>query len=223
MHLLTATPKPLYAIEMRFLIILIVGFLSCNQPEATQKTNQSDSTVITNVADVKQQVETKSKSVNYDSSIYARFIPKQVFNLLKQKLPDWKFMNPNEWESFWFEQYQKDSSLVNYVPADFNCDGKNDYAFLLKNSKGVMAVWVLQSYEGGYNTFKVHEIETDRKPIDVGIDLVEKGKLEYIDLDDESIKSINIKCPAVQVLFFERGAVTYYWSKDKFESVQTGD
>lgn len=208
---------------MRFLYILIVGFLSCNQPEATRKTNQSDSTEITNVADVKQQSGSNSKSTNYDSSIYARFLSQQVLDLLKQKLPDWQFMNPNEWESFWFEHYRKDSALVNYVPADFNCDSKKDYAFLLKNSKGELAVWILQSNGGGYNTFKIHEIETDRKPIDVGIELVEKGKVEYIDLNAESIKSINLKCSAVQVLFFERGAVTFYWSKDKFESVQTGD
>lgn len=50
---------------------------------------------------------------------------------MEQKLPHWHLMNPNSWENFWFKQYQKDSSLVNYITADFNCDEKMDYALLL--------------------------------------------------------------------------------------------
>jgi hypothetical protein len=175
------------------------------------------------VAAEKPKVQQENTVSSQDSSFYSKYIPQPVLTLMEEKLPHWQLINPSKWDSFWFKQYQKDSSLVNYVPADFDCDGKEDYALLLANPKGEAAVWVLQSVGTSYQPFKLQDVETSENPIDVGIELIPKGKLDYIDLDDENTKSMRLKCPAIQMLFFERGAVTYYWDKNKFKSVQTGD
>jgi hypothetical protein len=84
-------------------------------------------------------------------------------------------------------------------------------------------VWVLQSDENSYKASPLHSLGKSKKPVDVGIELLLIGTLNYMDKDGESIKSIELKCPAIRVLYFERSAVLYYWNKDHYEVVQTGD
>ncbi|WP_158827192.1 hypothetical protein [Mucilaginibacter lacusdianchii] len=113
--------------------------------------------------------------------------------------------------------------LVNYVSADFNGDHKLDYALILEDTKNDFAVWVLQSEGSAYQAIRLHEIEGATLPIDMGLELVPKGELDYIDLDADDTKTITLKYQALQVSFFERAAATYYWQNGKYKSVTTGD
>jgi hypothetical protein len=206
---------------MRLLLILAVGFIACTQPNTTQQLQNKDALLLSKTDS--PIVQPQNSFVNYDSTIYNQFIPLNVRNLVKLKLPQWHLPNPNTWEAVWFDSYKKDSVLVNYVSADFNCDSKQDYALLLINEKQEFAIWVLQSQNEDYKPIRLYDLGNMGKPLEVGIEHFGKGALNYLDENAEDVKSIMLKCPAIQVMFFEKTAVTYYWENGKYNEVQTGD
>lgn len=132
-------------------------------------------------------------------------------------------LNPDNWDILWFQEYRTENGLVNYISGDFNCDTKQDYALLLANANNELAVWVIQSNNDDYQFEKIHVLGQIHTPVSLGIELIPKGKLDYINLDVEESKTINLNCPGIQIAHFERAAVTYFWNNGKFESVQTAD
>ena|SRR5688572_3702512 len=209
---------------MRLLLILAVGFIACAQPNPTQKIENKDTlSVRKSDTPIVQRQQPQDSIVPYANTIYHQFISQNVMNLTKQTLPQWHLPNPNTWDAVWFNGYKKDSALVNYVAADFNCDNKQDYALLLTNAKKEFTIWVLQSQNEGYKPIRLYELGNMEKPLEVGIELVAKGAINYLDENAEDVKSITLKCPAIQVMFFEKAAVTYYWENGKYNEVQTGD
>lgn len=159
---------------------------------------------------------------SFTNKIYQQYIPSSVQRLLKEKLPLWKLPSPNVWERFWFNQYKKESTLINYVVADFNGDRKLDYAFILESNKKGFAVWILQSNFKAYQTIKLYEFK-EMLPLEIGIELVPIGKLNYIDFNADDTKSLNLTNQAIQILYFEKGGETFYWKRDSYASVTTGD
>ena len=209
---------------MKKLVILIVGIIACRQEEPAAKAPASGTDNKEFIKTTLAKVAPPGNSIDYnDSTIYKEYIPEAILNVIKQKLPEWHLLKPADWEMSWFNEYKKKSSLVSYCTADFNCDGKDDYAIMLGNNKNEITVWIIQSDNNNYKTVRLDELGQIRSPIQFGIDTIPKGKLDYIDLDVENVKTINIKCPAVQVVYFESAAVAYYWEKGKYQSVQTAD
>lgn len=201
--------------------------MACNQQDQTHKTEIKDA-VSKNMADtpIVQNVQPQETIVSYDSIIYKQYISQGTMDLINQKLPDWYLVAPNNWDQFWFKEYKKDRSLVNYMAGDFNCDQKQDYALVLADRKNELAVWVLQSDGKDYKSIKLHDLGKTGIPLEVGIEIVPEGNLNYIvvDEDDEDgVKSIELECPGIQVMFFEKSAVTYYWKNEKYHELQTGD
>ncbi len=209
---------------MRLLLILTVGFIACGQSNPAPKTATND-TASSSKQDttIVQQVQHQDSIVTYDSTSYKHFIPQNVLSLVKQLLPQWRIPDPDNWDSFWFKEYKKDSALVNYISGDFNCDNKKDYALLLVNTKEGFAIWVFQSDNEEYKTIKLDELGHMEKPVEVGLQFTEAGLLNYLDANAEDVKSIHLNCPAISIIFFEKAAVTYYWDKSKYKEVQTGD
>jgi len=161
---------------------------------------------------------------SFDDKVYQVYLSKAVMGYLKKELPDWKLPEPSRWQNFWFKEYKDDSVLVNYISNDFNCDSQSDYAFILQNQKNKQyAVWILQSKQDKLSVLKLHDFGKAELPLQFGIELVPKGSLSYIDFENDNPKPINLKCPGIQVSYFESGAETYYWNVNKFESVTTGD
>ena len=160
----------------------------------------------------------------YKSAIYKSYLSPAVFKLLQEYLPEWKLPEPNSWDKFWFDQYKKETVLVNYISADFNGDHKKDYCLILKNSKNDYAVWVLQSNKKNYLPIKIFQAKNTELPITMGLELVSKGKLNYLNLDNDGPpKTIDLQNAAIQVVFFEASAELYYWKNGKYLSVTTGD
>lgn len=154
--------------------------------------------------------------------VYNKYISPTVLSLITQKLPEWRLPAPSSWEVYW-DQYKKDSTLVNYVSSDFNGDLKPDYAFILKNSKKIFAVWVLQSKGKNYQAIKLYQLTQDQLPLEIGIELLPKGDLNYLNLEQDKFGHVKLRNSAIQVVFFEQAAEAYYWEKDKYRSVTTGD
>jgi hypothetical protein len=201
--------------------LLLLIFLSCNQ--SSKKTGKDRQESIPKTL-VKLKSRPKDTIPVYDSIVYKKYIDTSVFRLLHNHLPEWKLPSPPVWDKFWFNEYKKNGYLVNYTYADFNGDNKTDYAFILDSNK-VFAVWILQSSGNKYKAVKLQDLGGPTETIDVGIDLVPKGKLDYIDLDNDNDnpKPINLKHPALTVESFERAAETYYWEGGQYKSVTTGD
>jgi hypothetical protein len=201
--------------------LLLFIFLSCSQSAKKPGKESGKSTPKTLV---KLKTHPNDTIPLYDSTVYKKYIDTSVLQLLQSNLPEWHLPPPALWEKFWFNEYKKNEYLVNYAYADFNGDNKTDYAFILDNDKAI-AVWILQSEGNRYKAIKLQDLGELTSTIDTGIDLVPKGKLDYIDLDNDSDnpKPINLKHPALTITSFERAAETYYWQNGQYKSVTTGD
>lgn len=159
----------------------------------------------------------------YDSSIYASYIPATLKEYLDKTLPGWSIPAPAKWEKYWFNQYKKDSSLVNIIPADFNCDGQKDYALILRKKKNALGVYAFVSAANGFTKHELQDLGEEMELIGTGLELIRPSSVHHIGEGDEEPAPVQLKCDAVQVVWFEQAARTYYWSKNKFTYVQTGD
>ncbi|HZH38579.1 MAG TPA: hypothetical protein VEX17_00755 [Bacillales bacterium] len=208
---------------MRLITILFVALLACNQQTSTGHTEHKDSIVkIDTTTPVVPRDKPKDTIAPFDDPVYNNYIPQKLHDIMVQKLPGWTLPKPSDWTAYWFNTYKKDSALVNYITADFNCDQKQDYALLLTNKQNEIAVWAIQSNKEDYAAIKLYELGKPGKPFDNGIELIPKGEVNYLD-DKGNYKSMNFKCPAIQLLFFEKSAISFYWNNGKYERIQTGD
>jgi hypothetical protein len=206
---------------MRFAFIIITATLvACNIPDDTKRSGIS--------IDSSQQLTVSADSVTskkekaIDSTIYRSYMPDELTAWLNKEFTGLAIPSPSRWDNYWFTQYKKDSSLVNYISGDYNCDGKKDHA-LIATENGTIVVYAFLATETG---FKKERLETYGKDngelIDIGLELLKPGKYEHLD-GDKQPPPANIKCAAIQLVYFEKAAVTYYWEKGKFKSIQTGD
>jgi hypothetical protein len=199
-----------------YLLLLALPFMSQEliyHPNASKTNN------------VRMSIKKSADTVSiYPNAVYKLYLSPIVLKLVQQRLPKWKLPEPSTWDKFWFTNYKKQNTLVNYIAADFNGDRKNDYCLILKNKQNIFAVWVLQSDKKDYLPIKLYETSSKTLPIEIGLELIPKGKLNYIDFDnDKTPKPIDLHNPAIQVVFFETSAQTYYWKNGKYLSVTTGD
>lgn len=202
--------------------LIVLSIMSCNQPFV-----HSENGIVKPSSSLGKKTHTQSHPAKLDqkntTDIYHRYIPASVQVLLKKQLPGWKLPEPDKWEKFWFNHYRKDNTLVNFAFGDFNGDGRHDYAFILQKEKKDFALWILQSNHDTYQTIKLIQYVDISQPLDFGIELVPAGRLNYIDFDADEVKSLKLKNSAIQVLYFERGAETFYWNQNLYKSVTTAD
>ncbi len=117
--------------------------------------------------------------------------------------------------------------------ADFNGDGRQDYAVLLKTSVSKKeTVWqgkslrearfsfvlFLDDGTGGYRA-RVIRRYADFVPTAVVIDIQPAGKVRH----RETHKHIRVPNPAVMLSFCEKSATTYYLVGDKIRSIPIAD
>jgi hypothetical protein len=198
----------------------------------TANINPADSTLYTILPDSVVQTSPDRDPMTawinhiYNDNLYKKAIPDSVFRLIHKHLPQWKFSSPERFDTFFFNYYyEHENALVNYIKGDFNCDGKIDYALVLENKNKDYAVWVLQSGPASYSAIKLSEnMKQDAYPISVGLELIPRGKLGYLNFDDGPLpEPIELKCNAIDVMHFEESSQAYYWNKNKYESVPTSD
>ncbi|RVU02387.1 hypothetical protein EOD41_00145 [Mucilaginibacter limnophilus] len=213
-------------IRLTLIIVVVFSWLACNQEptQSAQVLPKADNTIKASLRQAQPKVE-QDTIPTYTTAIYKTHIPEAVYGLLEKKLPGWRLPSPDSWEKYWFHAYKKDSALVDYVNGDFNGDSKSDYALLLENEQHAFTVWVLQSDGNDYKAIKLLELNEATLPLDIGLELIDKGKLNYLSMDEgaDDIKTIDLEHHAIQVSNFEASAETYYWKDGKYQSVTTGD
>ena len=201
---------------MKFLFALIaVALFSCNNSgndKSTETTKDPDAVKKDTTPPINNIPETDRQ---YDSTIYASYIPAVLKDHLDKALPGWSIPAPAKWEKYWFNQYKKDSSLVNIVPADFNCDGQKDYALILHKKKNALAAYAFVSSANGFTKHELQELGEEMELIGTGLELIRPSSVHHIGEGDEEPAPVQLKCDAVQIVWFEQAARTYYWNKNK--------
>lgn len=201
-----------------FHVLLAIVLFACGQ-NTTEKKTTTDT-----VAMQPAPGDTSVSTDTLESSIYDRYLPPALMSYIRQSLPEWTLPDPAAWEKYWFDEYKKDKSLVNFISADFNCDTAADHALILVNKKGDIGAWAFLAKDGSFEKNKLDEFENlSGGPIGAGLMVLEKGKHGYIGADGEIEKPVSVKCEGVTVIFFEKAARSYYWEKGKVKAIQTGD
>jgi hypothetical protein len=158
-----------------------------------------------------------------DRAIYSRYLSTALMHYVDISLPDWRLPDPSAWEKYWFDEYKRDKSLVNFISGDFNCDGTIDHALILTNAKGDIGAWAFLAKDSSFEKTKLDQFESLSNPIGAGLQILEKGEHGYIGADGEPAKPVKVNCEGVTVIFFEKAARSYYWEKGKVKAIQTGD
>ncbi|MBO9681467.1 MAG: hypothetical protein J7502_02135, partial [Flavisolibacter sp.] len=205
--------------------LLIFGLVSCGQAVSTADSKTIDDTAGTAL---EPSISNTSSSVNgdkYSRSIYELYIDPQLKTYLDKAFKGWTLPAPNRWDTVWFNQYKSDSTLVNYLSTDFDCNKKRDYALLFKNASGVIVAYAFLSTGDTFNAVELMDFGKDTgEQIEVGLELLPPGDYNHIDPEnEENPPPVKIKCSGIQVLNFERAAKTFYWEKGKLKSIITGD
>lgn len=119
------------------------------------------------------------------------------------------------------------------VSGDFNGDGRSDYAVLLISKLpkreqmwegrklSLVDAWFaffLQKKDGTFDRKEIERFETNL-PSGTGLDSYPAGPVA----DPNSDRVVDLKSPAVEWYFCEKGASLYYWDGRAFSSISTSD
>ncbi|MES2875733.1 MAG: hypothetical protein V4708_18560 [Bacteroidota bacterium] len=162
--------------------------------------------------------------VRDSSSIYQSVIPEEVLRSI-DKITGWRLPKPAAFESYFYTYYKTDSSLINFIAADFNCDDEMDYALILENEEKDYGAWILLAGKEDYEAVKLVQRKNTSKYIGLGLELLAKGKkISDIGLiGTPESKTITLKCTALHVLYLETSSQAYFWDQGKFNSIFTTD
>ena len=145
-------------------------------------------------------------------------LPDFVNKILKTDLKGWNLASMNSWVENNFQEHLTDSSQINYFVNDYNCDGKPDFAGILKDSVG------------NYASFKIYSIGeyyiSDQLESYGKLHLLNFG-LRYIDSLEEFQSfdgtSETFKCGAIERFNIEdKGKKLFYGDENGFYIIEVG-
>ncbi len=174
---------------IKMVVVLLMPFLSsCQFNDAKQK------------SDIATGEEPLSK----------KLIPNNVSEYIKTKLSGWQIATPESWDDSSFNKYRSDSSQINYISGDFNCDKKIDYALILKDSADNFSAFTILSFDDNYYHQELENNgNTKSGKLDFGLVLLPPGAIEH----SEGPPTIT-ECAAIQKIYTNRGSKKiYYWDK----------
>lgn len=203
-------------------ILACLSYWACGQDEK-RKTADPPSKEEVIIDKAYKETQTGPK-LNADTFAYDAVVPKAAMSTIRTLLPGWNFPGRSRYERVFFDYYAKNSMLINFIHGDFNCDGIEDYSAILESSHNQLTAWVIHSTNGTYTAVMLEKMNSTSEPINVGLVLVPKGKLRYLDNRQKSQpRPIDLACNAITVLTLESSAQTYYWKNNTYLSVFTAD
>jgi len=110
-----------------------------------------------------------------------------------------------------------------YIAADFNGDGKEDYAVLLicdnKNNPNIIFTVFMAVKDDSYSCINVHTWTGTLYLKNLYLDIVKPSKIK----EHDSKQLITIKNYSVLLVLFEAASQVYYWKDGKFNHIQISD
>jgi hypothetical protein len=122
-----------------------------------------------------QTHQKQSTDLNPDSKTTNKTeLPQFVQVYLAKELSGWELAPKESWDDTTFKKYQTDSSQINYILADFNCDKKPDFVAILKDSIGNFAAIKIFSFDQYYLHDEL-ENYNNKKRLDFGLRHIKPG------------------------------------------------
>ncbi len=94
-------------------------------------------------------------------------VPSFFHNFIRSNLPSWKITTKNNWEDLAWKNYKSDSSQINYVLADINCDGKVDFTGIMVDSTSKLTTFQIYSIGQDYSFRELEGHES--KKLNIGL------------------------------------------------------
>lgn len=204
----------------KIITTLALGLASCGQVETHDDIKNADSMV---VAGADTLLKSNGPTYSMDE-IYGKYLSPRLLAYLKNAHPAWSIPNQNKWYPKLFDKYKTGNSLVNYISADFNCDGTKDYALLLDKGKGMLAAVAFLSNNDSLTTVELTEFKQDEEEkINYALTLFSPGRYNTADPDlAPGERHVNFKCAAIGIGYFkelyEGGNDVYYWDNNELRS-----
>ena len=150
--------------------------------------------------------------------------------LLPARIRDvWELPSPERWDEYWEKQYADSSGTLGHRHADLDGDGTVDHAFLLSRrdtARRDSAYALVIRFGNSKDTLLSVEpwAEADGH-IGMGVTLEPPGMLGHLGGEEggEPEGSVELKQPAVTLVYFEKASITWYWKDASFHKVWTGD
>ena len=203
-------------------MLLTLYLLACGENKTSTTDTIIDSSVVDTVlSTTNNKVPQKRYSLD---EIYLKYINPQLLDYLENNHSAWSIPGQNMWHPQLFKKYTKDSSLVNYVSGDFNCDGLKDYALLLDKGNNMLSAVAFLKQGSSFKTQELTEFpyrSFDR--IEDHLVIYEAGTYNISDPDIEpKDRRVKLTCTAVGIGLFkelyEGGKDVYYWQGQHLQS-----
>ena len=153
----------------------------------------------------------EKKGANSTKEISSKLVlPLFVQKSLANELRGWKLAPQESWDDTIFKNYQTDSSQINYILADFNCDNKPDFAAILKDSAENFSLFMISSF-GEYYIQDELERYQNKKKSDIGIRYLKPGST--FQRYDGSLQTFD--CGAIESFSSNRNSKKIFYSNIK--------
>lgn len=163
-----------------------------------------------------------------DSVAQAPTEPKE-FSLPARVSANWQLLAPDRWDTYWQQQYADSTGDLGHRTADLDGDGTVDHALFLsrKDTTRRDSAYALVVCFGN-NTDTTLAVESWAEAdghIGMGLDLEPPGPLGHLGGEEggEPEGTVDLKQPAVTLIYFEKASITWYWKDGSFHQVWTGD
>jgi hypothetical protein len=206
----------------KLLAILFLGLASCQQLEKTDESAPSKDRVVDSI---NSPMSTAVAEKNYSlDEIYQKYISVELLSYLEAKYPTWSVPNENMWYPQLFHKYKTDSSLVNYISGDFDCNGQNDQVLIVDKGKNMLSVVAFLRVGDSFKTVELTEIGPAGEKIEFVLTLYKPGRYQIADPDlgPSDSKIANFKCNGVGIgkfkELYEGGNDVFYWDHNELRS-----
>lgn len=189
-------------------------WVACTDNNTTEEQTLTDSSALETPADDTGLVNRRPQ--NHSGADINQFI--------SDSMPGWSAPGKSEWEKYWYDRYQKGKDTIYRVQSDFDGNGQQDYAFILKDSAANYAVWAFMRKDSTYSPHRVYDItRLPNRKLHVGLSVLKAGTYNDLNTIDTVPAKVQTEHPAIHVIFFETAAKAYYWKDGAFHLIQTGD
>lgn len=147
-------------------------------------------------------------------------LPEAIQKFLRTKLSDYVPVRKEDYDQVWFEQGGDDIPHWSAV-ADYDGNGKDDYAVLMKRNDDV-ALIVVRSLDKTY-THEVLRVEESDSPVTVVVHNVEPGWTNISSIDDPNPEKKYLKNPSLWTGILETcSSYRHYWDEGEWHKVYVG-
>ncbi len=141
----------------------------------------------------------------------------------------WQLPSAERWDTYWQQQYADSTGDLRHRRADLDGDGTMDNALFLTRTdtthRDSAYALVIGFGNGTDTTLTIEPWAEAEGHIGMGIALEPPGPMGHLGGEDggEPEGTVDLKQPAVTLIYFEKASITWYWKNGSFHKVWTGD